>query len=643
MGVTMEDKIKTLEKQISYSNGMNKVDLINELSKGIEVKNPKKALEVSKEALEISQKLNYKRGISWSFLRMAYACRRLSYYEDEMDYLFKALEIFEEIKDKDGEGRALVLLSVNYFYYGRYEEALKYSLKGVKIAKRVGNKVLETAALNNIGEIYMEQKKYEEAIDYYFKSLEIIEELNHKRSTVVILMNIGCVYCELGNYNKGLEQYKRSLITAQEISERIYEADCLNKIGEIYQNKNKDKAALDYYDKSLKIIEREGNKFYSIDILINIGKVFFKIENYGKSLEYFKRALLVSEDIRANKKIYTIHLCLADYYEKIKDFEKALYHYKMYDNIEKEIVTENLEKKLKILTIEFKVEKAKQEAEIYRLKNIELNRKNEEIKRKAEELKKSKEKLEAMEKSRQQLFSNISHDLRTPIASIQGYVEAMQDGLIISEDARKKYLERIHSKVFVLNRLIEDLFQLAKLESRQLTFYFKDVKISDLLQSIYKKYELDVKKYNKKLIMNKLQFDAENIFVSIDTDRIDQVFGNLIFNALKYAKGSDSIEISCERKSSEEIVIKIKDNGEGISKDDLPYIFDRFYKAAKSRELSRGNGLGLSIAQEIVEYHGGSIWVKNNDHKGCTFYFKLPIKTTSHILNEYTIEEKQQN
>jgi signal transduction histidine kinase/uncharacterized protein HemY len=638
----MKDLISDIERRIAFSEGKRKIELLNELSEKIEVTNPQKALDLSKEAYRLSTELGYERDTGWSLLCMAYACRRLSNYEEGMSYLFKALKIFENLKEADGQGRALTLIGVNYFYYGRYEQALKYSLKSVKKAKKAGNKVLEASTLNNIGEIYGEQEKYQEALDYYFRSLKVIEEIDHKRSHGVILNNIGSVYCKMGQCNKGLIYYEKSLRIFKEISERIYEGDCLNKIGEIFQSEDKNKEALNYYFQSLKILQEEGNKFYIIDVLINLGKIYLKMKSYHKVLEYFQKALSTAEDITAKKKMYIIHLCLSEYYENIKDFEKSLYHYKIYESMEKEIVTVELQERLKILTMSFNVEKAQQEAEIYRLKNKELRKKNEEIRIKAEELKKNKEKLERLEKSRQQLLSNISHDLRTPITSIQGYIEAMQDGLINSEEGRKKYLERIHSKIFILKRLIDDLFQLAKLESRQMTFYFKHIRAADLLKSIYIKYELDVKKADKKLIIGDYKFDIEDVFISIDLDRIDQVFGNLIFNALKFVPQGGVIELCCERKSLEEIVFKIKDNGKGISEEDIPNIFERFYKGSKSRDASIGSsGLGLSIAREIVEYHGGRIWVENNSDKGCTFYFTTPIITVSEMSNT-DIKEKNQ-
>ncbi|MCT4605974.1 MAG: ATP-binding protein [Marinisporobacter sp.] len=256
--------------------------------------------------------------------------------------------------------------------------------------------------------------------------------------------------------------------------------------------------------------------------------------------------------------------------------------------------------------------------------------------------KKVEEDLFRMEKSRYELISNISHELRTPITLIQGYIEAILDGVITNSNNFKKYLKLIHNRVLGLSRLINDLFQLTQLESKEIDFQLYEIPIGPFIHQIYHKYELDVKNAGLNFELQLPSQQDKGITVTIDTDRIEQVFSNLIFNAIKHTPTGGTIILyyrivpypnnhdlmekdhSYNPIPSHEVIINIQDNGSGILSEDLPFLFDRFYKGNQS-QLSRGRGLGLSIAKEIVVYHGGRIWATNNQDQGSTFSFSLPL------------------
>jgi signal transduction histidine kinase len=238
--------------------------------------------------------------------------------------------------------------------------------------------------------------------------------------------------------------------------------------------------------------------------------------------------------------------------------------------------------------------------------------------------------LARLEKSRRQLLSNISHDLGTPITLIQGYVEALLDGIVERPEQQQKYLRLIHSRVTGLSRLIQDLFQLSKLEARQISFSIQEITVEEYVRHFYERYELEVKNAG-------LTFDFQVTsppggmggYVQVDLDRMDQVYTNVIYNAVKYTPAGGKIRLVYSVEESL-IVTKIIDTGCGIEQEDLPYIFDRFYMKDKSRNSAAGgSGLGLSIAKEIVEFHGGNIWAESRVHQGTSICFLLPVSYRS--------------
>lgn len=248
--------------------------------------------------------------------------------------------------------------------------------------------------------------------------------------------------------------------------------------------------------------------------------------------------------------------------------------------------------------------------------------------------------IERMEKSRRHLLANIAHDLRTPVTLIQGYVEAMLDGVIEDPQELNEYLNLIAGKASGLSHLIADLFELTQLESRRVTFDMRPVALRDLVGGLYMKYETDISRAGMVPVLVEPEWqDGEGStgpIVIADPERVDRVFANLVYNALKFTPQGGSITVSYGLADPEDsgtgspesrfAVVSITDTGTGIAAEDLPYVFDRFYKVPRARSQAPGSGLGLSIAREIVELHGGRIWAESARGEGAAFRFTLPLE-----------------
>lgn len=242
-------------------------------------------------------------------------------------------------------------------------------------------------------------------------------------------------------------------------------------------------------------------------------------------------------------------------------------------------------------------------------------------------LQQQNEKLACMEKARQHLVSNIAHDLRTPVMMIRGYVEAILDGVAQEPKQRDKALQVIHSKTLLLNNLIEDFFTLCKLESRMLSVDWQRAFVGNFLKSILDSYQTDAANMNVKLLL-KVPPEVQDKMIKIDQFRLEQVFANLIYNAVKYTPAGGSITVAAEAGiSGDEVVFSVLDTGIGISVEELEKIFDRFYagRGAIVHSVGSSTGLGLAIAKEIVDMHGGRIWVESEVGRGSIFYIALPL------------------
>ena len=225
---------------------------------------------------------------------------------------------------------------------------------------------------------------------------------------------------------------------------------------------------------------------------------------------------------------------------------------------------------------------------------------------------------------RRDLTANISHDLNTPITMICGYAEAINDGLLNKEQT-EKYLNLIQQKSMDLSGLIDDLLHLTKLENRQLELDFNPIQLVDLIEEQEVRYIYDIQHKGLNFLVKHLPQKLKNAVINIDANQISKVFSNIIYNAMKFTE-TGSITLACGYDENK-VIIAITDTGIGIEKENLPFIFQRFYKGSQSRNSKlKGSGLGLNIAQHIVELHGGEIWVESEIDVGSTFYFSLPLE-----------------
>ena len=238
------------------------------------------------------------------------------------------------------------------------------------------------------------------------------------------------------------------------------------------------------------------------------------------------------------------------------------------------------------------------------------------------ELKMAQERESYMKKERSMLLANISHDLKTPVTSIKGYVEGIRDGIADTPEKMNRYLDTIYAKARVIDDMVNNLSMFSKLELSRMTFDFEEGDINVFLRGLVEDYRLDMEKNGVELVSN---ISDETAIVKIDYEKISRVFSNIIDNAVKYRnENNPMLEISTFTRDNG-VYVCISDNGIGIEEKELKNVFEGFYRVDSSRSI-KGSGLGLGIVKQIVEKHGGKIWLKSEGlGKGTTAIVYLPL------------------
>ena len=232
-----------------------------------------------------------------------------------------------------------------------------------------------------------------------------------------------------------------------------------------------------------------------------------------------------------------------------------------------------------------------------------------------------------MENARKEMIANISHDLKTPLTSISGYASGILEGIADTDEKKQKYLNTIIMRTKDIDCLVDDLFLFSKLDSKQISFNMQITDIPLYVTEVTEEISLGYRERSSLNITLNFRTD-ENIYAKIDTAQCKRVILNIVSNSIKYRRGNETqIDVEIYRNDNW-VILKLSDNGVGISEKDIAHIFDRFYRTDAARSnLGNpygGSGLGLSIAKQIIESQGGRIWARSREDVGTNIYISFP-------------------
>ncbi|MDA8217332.1 MAG: HAMP domain-containing sensor histidine kinase [Dehalococcoidales bacterium] len=226
-----------------------------------------------------------------------------------------------------------------------------------------------------------------------------------------------------------------------------------------------------------------------------------------------------------------------------------------------------------------------------------------------------------VEQARKDLIAAVSHDLRTPLASLQAMVEAVNDGVVSDPETIQRYLHTMQTEIANLSALINDLFELSQLDASVLCLHIESSPLQDVIFDTVDSLQAQAQRHGLNLATS---VDTQLEPVLMDPARVQRVLYNLVQNAIRHTPSDGTVLLEA-RDTGAEVHVSVEDTGEGIAEGDLPHVFERFYRGDPARSRERGGiGLGLSIARGIVEAHGGRIWVESTPGQGSKFSFALP-------------------
>jgi len=614
------------------------------------------------ESFKLFQTLNDLRGQSDIYEYYGIIERSFGNYKKSLEFLFKALEIRQQTKYRDGESLSYYHLGVTYRYIGNLEQALEYFLKSLTIAREINYWIAESYSLNNIGSIYFELNDNANALEYYNQSLAIRKESGDKWGEAGCLDNIGYIYFKTGEYNKAKEFCEKSFTISNSVGDKKGEANALFHLAEInHSNKNSDEAIASAA-KALELRRQMKDKKGQSEVNIFLAELHES--DLKDCLNFLTNALELAEELKALDLLYKIHHALYKVFKQLNKNAEALVHLELSNAFEKEIHSSAINQKILNLEITHHVETSKKEAEIFRLRNIELVNLYEEIKKQKEEIEAQKKNLEetlAELKATQaqliqsekmaslgELTAGIAHEIQNPLNFVNNFSDVNAELIdeLTGERQKAKSVRNEEVENEILNDIQQNLEKILHHGKRA------DAIVKSMLQhsrvSTGKKEPTDInalcdeylrlsyhgtrakdKSFNAII---KTGFDENIGKINVVPQDIGRVLLNLFNNAFyavnekrKNPVGLETYEPTILVKTKEindKIEIKVSDNGIGIPQKVIDKIFQPFFT---TKPTGQGTGLGLSLSYDIIKAHGGEIKVETKEGEGAEFIIQLPI------------------
>lgn len=646
---------------------------------------PDLAIKYAERSHELATELDYPGLMARALNDMGYLLWRLGNFAEALDKLENALEISHGIHDMSGYARTLNLIGGVYSCMGLNEKALEYYYNALSSLENIDSIARTAAVLNNIALIYLDQGDFERAEQYNLKSLSIKELFDNERGIAFTLSNLGDLYQQKGLYAKAMEYLESSLKYWKEHNDLRGIATTLHKMGHLYFNQKQHHQAIKLLNESRQISVLLNDQCLLVRTDHLLGEVFLALDSLDRAQDFFEQSLSTAKSIHMPALIVNNYKSLSDLMAERRSFKSAYkYHVKylelhdsiydaegkqrileiqlMYDRDKKNTEIHLLQKSNRINELNIEKERLlrnflltfiililiilliiynryhyykktnqllnTQQKEISRNNKMlkELNRslfeQNTKVDELNKELKASKQKLIDINKTKDQFFSIISHDLRSPFASIVSFSRIMKRDINnLSKEELQQLASELDKSVIKINNLLDNLLQWSRSQTGKLIYHPEVFNTKEIISDTINLFKANARDKKIELIENV----DENIEVWADPNMVDTIIRNLVSNAIKYTDAGGKVTIET-RVTGDMAEITVSDTGLGIAESDQEKLFrvDKLHSTFGTKD-EKGSGLGLLLCKDFAKKQGGDISFTSTLGKGSVFTLTIPL------------------
>ncbi len=565
---------------------------------------------------------------------------------------------------------AINFMGVAYRNLSMYSNAFEKYLEALRLAEEHGDEEQRGYTLINLGNLFWYQTNFKDAISYFIQALDQARSLGDRRMQAYCYINLARSNDGIGEYGQAELYFKQAIQVRTSLGDEEGVVAAEIELAETCRKQGHASKAMDITNAVINKVTEEGNPRVLIQAYNILSLLYLENNQADLAEQYAFEAMRISKIVSSRYDEKQTLEILSEVYSSREDFKKAFDYYVNYSELNQQLFSEENIRKIEQLKNQYEIEKQEAENEFLRTQDqlnrqiidrqrliifltilgillvgviaalilrayltrkkltLEIVQQKDKIEQDKNTIEEQSKKLLELDQAKSQFFANISHDLRSPLSLILGNLEMITDDedTYLSPRA-KKNLEVGYKNSKRLLYLTDEINDITKLEEGKISLNPEDVRVNSYLKMLSDMFKATADYKGVKLGFETSLDDSE-VF-KIDPKQFEKIFYNLVSNAIAHTQKGDIISIKAEG-TGQNVIITFKDTGEGISRDNLPYIFDRFYQTGNKDYKSRqGMGIGLALVRDLVELHEGEIKVQSKEGKGSEFIVMLKRKARS--------------
>lgn len=690
--VAQQSKRDSLEALLQHTGAdTNRVILLNKAVGLYFSNNPQKTKQYAEQALSLSQKLSYQRGIGRSYLSLGVYRWSQGEYQPAIQLARTALPYFEALDDQNGLASVYTTIGLNLRSLGDFPQAIDNYFKSLRASEKAGDLTSVAKTYNNIGIVFKYQEKYDQALYYYWQSYRKSAGADI-RNQAGVLANIGVIYQLKKDNPKAISYLNQARTRFAILKEPMGLVICDNDLGETYCHMAQYDRAETVVQRALKASNQLGYKPGLASSLLSLGEIRLQTGRANESFAFFDKALPLVEQLKQQAGRIRVYKGLAMAHAQTGDFAKAYQFQSKWVALKDSAFNEESAKKIAGVQASYQFEKKQAEIELLKkdhqvaqlwqntiaagllavliiaglvvsrqrlkirndqvlldqskvvaAKNQQLETQTQLLENQAIVLTNQAHQLQELDEVKSRFFTNITHEFRTPLTLIIGTLSEKLHRLISTTETviRLDEVTVMYRNAERLLYLINQLLDLSKIESGQLNLRLQTEDIKSLLTVATDLFSSLAAQRNIQLTV---RLAPQHLVVNYDAHQLEKVMTNLLSNAFKFTPHGGEIIVGAEPiqiDGAAFVQLTVDDSGIGIASDQIERVFERFYQGVASRvDRQPGTGVGLSLVKEIVTLHQGTIRIEPKLGPGARFVVRLPLIVSDQVLASHILPER---
>ncbi len=583
----------------------------------------REALQALESTLALEQELEDKRGIQSTLSNLGAVHARLGDYQAALEHYHRSLAILDESRDPLGSANLYGNLANTYHMLGNFGQALEHCMTCLRLQRQLENQSGAARALMGLGNIHSDLKEYQQSLSYFEQALAIQQAIGDREGESASYINMVQIFTVLGRSATALEHAERCLAVVRAIGNQRLQAFALLGIGNASAALGDRERAEASFRASAELFAASGEKSGRIGALLNLGEIFVAQERLSDAGEALTAAQQLAEETGEIKQLIQIHRQLAILHRQSGQWREVAAHQDCEQDYKERVFNEESDRRIKNLQIIYKIEQARQEAEISRLKNVELAAALAKVGELNEELQRTNRQLTEINREKNDFLGIAAHDLRDPLVNIKMLAELLHSKF--DSLSKEQIQELANDTITVADKmfeLIEQLLDVNRIEQGLASVNFASGELCECLRQSVTNFQ---HKARLKGIALQCQVPDAQVLVNTDTKLLRRILDNLLSNAIKFAP-INSCVLAALKVEANAATLFVQDEGPGLTAEDHKRLFTKFARlSARPTGKEHSIGLGLAIVKKIASLVGAKVWCESEEGKGATFFVQLPL------------------